>query len=57
MKEKIINVVDAICGEGKSTALINYINSNKNRNEKFLYITPFLTEIDRVKKKLSFKKI
>lgn len=46
---KKINVVDAICGEGKSTSLINYINDSKNSNKKFLYITPFLTEVERIK--------
>ena len=46
---KKINVVDAICGEGKSTSLINFINDKKNVNKKFLYITPFLTEIERIK--------
>ena len=46
---KKINVLDAICGEGKSTALINYINDKNNSNKKFLYITPFLTEIERIK--------
>ena len=44
-----IKVVDAGCGVGKTTAMINFINSSKNDNEKFLYITPFLTEVDRIK--------
>lgn len=44
-----INIVDAICGEGKSTSLINYINNKENCNKKFLYITPFLSEIERIK--------
>lgn len=43
-----IKVVDAGCGVGKTTAMINFINSSKNDNEKFLYITPFLTEVDRI---------
>ena len=44
-----IKVVDAGCGVGKTTAMINFINSSKNDNEKFLYITPFLTEVERIK--------
>lgn len=44
----ILKVVDAGCGVGKTTAMINYINKDKDNN-KFLYITPFLTEVDRVK--------
>ena len=41
-------VVDAICGAGKTTALINMIN-NSSEDEKFLYITPFLDEVKRIK--------
>lgn len=41
-------VVDAGCGVGKTTAMINNINADKNNN-KFLYITPFLTEVERIK--------
>lgn len=48
---KEINIIDAICGEGKSTSLINYMNDEKNYDKKFLYITPFLTEIERIKEK------
>ena len=43
-----INVVDAICGTGKSTALINMINEDKS-DTRYLYVTPFLTEVERVK--------
>lgn len=43
-----LKVVDAGCGVGKTTAMINYINES-DENTKFLYITPFLTEVDRVK--------
>ena len=44
----ILKVVDAGCGVGKTTAMINYINQDIDNN-KFLYITPFLTEVERVK--------
>ena len=44
-----LKVIDAGCGVGKTTAMINYINQDKE-NQKFLYITPFLTEVDRIKK-------
>lgn len=43
-----VNVVDAICGAGKSTSLINMINEDTSNN-KYLYITPFLTEVERIK--------
>ena len=44
----ILKVVDAGCGVGKTTAMINYINQDKE-DSKFLYITPFLAEVERVK--------
>lgn len=44
----ILKVVDAGCGVGKTTSMINFINES-GENEKFLYITPFLTEVDRIK--------
>lgn len=42
-----INIVDAICGSGKTSAAINYINQSADET-KFLYITPYLTEVDRI---------
>lgn len=55
-----INVVDAICGAGKTTWAIQYINESNERNkklafgdagekEKFIFVTPFLEEIKRIK--------
>lgn len=37
-----------MCGTGKTTQIINYINQNPDK--KYLFITPFLTEIERIKK-------
>ena len=42
-----INIVDSPMGFGKTSWAINKINSDKKQN--FIYITPFLSEIDRVK--------
>lgn len=44
-----INVVDAGCGVGKTTTLINLIN-NDTSNQKYIFITPFLSEVERIKK-------
>lgn len=42
-------------GSGKTSALINYINSSDD-DTKFLYITPYLTEVARVIEKCPSKK-
>lgn len=42
-----IKIVDAICGSGKTSAAIEYIKNNADKN--FIYVTPFLSEIQRVK--------
>ena len=55
-----VTVIDAIMGSGKSSAMINYINRQKeiNPNEKFLVIVPYLTEIERYSSRLpGFKKL
>ena len=44
-----INILDAGCGVGKTTAMINYIN-NSQEEQRYLYITPFLDEVERIKK-------
>lgn len=43
----MIYVCDAIMGSGKSSAVINYMNSNPDR--KYIYITPYLEEAKRIK--------
>lgn len=43
----IVNVVDSIMGAGKTSAAINYIN-NTPMDIKIIYITPYITEIDRI---------
>ena len=43
-----VNIVDAIMGAGKTSAIINRIN-NSDESEKFLVITPYLDEINRYK--------
>lgn len=43
-----VHVVDMIMGSGKSSAAINYMNKTYEEN-RFLYVTPFLTEVARVR--------
>lgn len=44
----MIKVCDAIMGTGKSQSAIAYMNERPN--DKFIYITPYLDEADRIKK-------
>lgn len=44
-----IKIVDSIPGSGKTSAVINMINEDKSNN-KYIYITPFLSEVERIKK-------
>lgn len=44
-----INVVDAGCGVGKTTALINKMNNDES-TQKYIYVTPFLDEVMRIQK-------
>lgn len=43
-----------IMGSGKTSAAINFINESNN-NAKFLFITPYLDEVERIKSSCPFK--
>lgn len=43
-----VYVVDEIMGTGKTSALINYVNSVGD-DKHFLFITPYLREVERIK--------
>ena len=42
----MVTIIDSPCGRGKTTYAINYINERPSDN--FVYITPFLKEVERV---------
>jgi len=46
--QTVVNIVDSIMGSGKTSWAIQYMN-NSSKDKNFLYITPFLAEIQRVK--------
>ena len=48
-----ITVVDAMMGRGKSSAAIRYMNRYKGI-KRFLYITPYLNEVDRICEQCNF---
>ncbi|MFD2334377.1 hypothetical protein ACFSR7_34470 [Cohnella sp. GCM10020058] len=44
-----INVIDAPCGYGKTSWAIQYMNEMHRDSHRFIYVTPFLDEVKRVK--------
>lgn len=50
-----VKIVDMIMGAGKTSAAINYIN-NADEDTRFLYITPYLDEVKRIKEACKVKK-
>ena len=49
----MIHIVDAPTGQGKTNAAINYMNSH---DERFLFVTPYKTELERIIKSCPEKK-
>lgn len=49
-----ITVIDAVCGAGKTSYAIQYMNKYGigfgDNIKSFIYVTPYLTEIERIKK-------
>lgn len=48
-----VTVVDARMGRGKTSAAISYMNKNKG-SKRFLYITPYLDEVNKICEKCDF---
>lgn len=56
MTKTIINVVDAPCGYGKTSWAIQYMNSMPEESHQFIYVTPFLDEVQRVKESVTSRR-
>jgi len=56
MTKTIINVVDAPCGYGKTSWAIQYMNSMPKESHQFIYVTPFLDEVKRVKESVTSRR-
>jgi hypothetical protein len=54
MSNNHIKVVDSIMGSGKTSAAINLMNSDTNNN--YIFITPYLNEIERIKTQCNNRK-
>jgi len=50
-----VKVVDAPMGFGKTTAMIRLINEDKS-DKRYMFVTPYLSEIERVKKNCTTRK-
>lgn len=50
-----IKVVDSMMGKGKSSWSIQHMNKKQKEGERFIYVTPYLDEVDRVKKQCGFE--
>lgn len=46
-----VKVCDALCGAGKTMSCINMMNHDTEH--KFIFITPYLTEVERIKRSCS----
>ena len=49
-----VKIVDELMGAGKTSSAINFINQSDD-DEKFLFITPYLNEVSRIKKNCAGK--
>lgn len=49
----IVKVCDAICGAGKTQSCITMINDSGNK--KFMFVTPYLDEVERIKRSCAGK--
>lgn len=47
-----INVVDDICGKGKTTYFINEMRQGIAQGKQYLYVTPFIKETERIQEKI-----
>lgn len=48
-QKMVINIVDAPCGYGKTSWAIQAMNEADVETHRFIYVTPFLEEIERIK--------
>ncbi|MGL5649237.1 MAG: DEAD/DEAH box helicase family protein [Clostridium sp.] len=51
-----IKIIDSIMGAGKTSYAIQMMNDIAYKDKKFIFITPYLSEIDRVKSSVTTRK-
>jgi len=50
-----VTVIDSICGSGKTSWAMRHMQAHTELGKRFIYITPFLDEVKRVKLEGGFK--
>lgn len=55
LKNDAVQIVDATCGKGKTSWASQYMNE-ADTSEKFMFITPFLSEVKRIKKSVTSRR-
>ena len=50
-----VRIVDEIMGRGKTSSAIRFINES-DEDERFIFITPYLKEVERIKTDCPFKR-
>jgi hypothetical protein len=48
-----ITVISSLCGKGKTSYAIQMMNDSDTQEDNYIYITPFLNEVKRVKQSVS----
>lgn len=55
LKSQAVRIIDATCGKGKTSWAIQFMNE-ADESERFMFITPFLSEVKRVKNSVTNRK-
>ncbi|WP_160719826.1 DEAD/DEAH box helicase family protein [Bacillus sp. USDA818B3_A] len=55
LKSQAVRIIDATCGKGKTSWAIQYMNE-AHESERFMFITPFLSEVKRIKNAVTNRK-
>ncbi|MBT2736198.1 DEAD/DEAH box helicase family protein [Bacillus sp. ISL-7] len=55
LKGEAVQIIDATCGKGKTSWAIQLMNES-DESEKFMFITPFLSEVRRIKNSVTNRK-
>lgn len=55
IEQQPVNIIDATCGKGKTSWAIQLMNES-DESQKYMFITPFLSEVRRIKNSVTKRK-